>query len=400
MHGSHKIMSTLQVLLLAIILVSGACERETLRPSSAASFIKFFYHNGLDEGIGVRTIDGGYVMVGNTMTGTSGGDILLIRTDIYGNENGITKSFGGEGHKRANSFTVLSDGGFAILGSSTSPSDGTRKMHLIRTDAQGNEIWSRNYGRDSDEIGYSLTETSDGGIVILGTATDSNTGNSNIRILKTGPDGEIQWSRTHGGMDDDFGMNITQTNSGFIYIGGTRSYQQPGQSGLNIFIAKTNPSGIVTYPYTYGSAGDDMGQSIMPVPGGGYVMMGTTTDPSTGIKNILLGQIGEDISKSLWTKTYGGGINHSPACMKITPEGDYILTGTQELTDENHVIFLLKTDPEGNEIFLRTFGGSGRQRAESIDLAQDGGYIITGSNFTGEHRTITLIKTDSNGRLL
>jgi hypothetical protein len=399
MHGSHKVNSIIPALLLAILLVSVACERETLRPSSAGSFIKFFFHNGHDEGIGVRTIDGGYVMVGNTVTGTSGGNILLIRTDIYGNEIGINKQLGSEDYERANSFTVLFNGGFALLGGTTSGTNGTKKIYLVRTDDQGNEVWSRNYGQNSDETGYSLIETRDGGLVILGAAVDPNTGKSNIRLMKTDSDGDLQWSRTHGGMDDDRGMDITETSYGFIYIGSTRSYRRPGQSGSNIFIAKTNSSGIVTYPYTYGGTGDDTGHKIIPVPGGGYVIMGMTIDPATGIKNILLGQIGEDISQSMWTSTYGGGINHSPACMKITPEGDYIITGTQELTDENHLIFLLKTDPHGKEIFLRTFGGSGRQRAESIDLAQDGGYIITGSNYSGEHRTITLIKTDSEGRL-
>ncbi len=400
MYGSHKIKASLPGLLFSLLIIAVSCERESSGPAGAESFIKFFSYHGIEEGIGVKAIDDmGYVMVGNTVTEESGVDIVLIRTDEYGNEMGNVKYFGGDGDDRANTFIVLSDGGFAILGSTTSGPGNMKRMYLVRTDNQGNKIWARDYNSNTDEIGYSLAETRDGGFVMLGTAADPVTGNTNIRIVKTDPEGSTRWSRTHGGVDDDKGLDIIETNYGFIYTGSTRSYPNPGQSGSNIFIVKTNPSGIVTYPYTYGRSGDDYGRRILSLPGGGYIVMGTATDPATGIRNVYLGQIGEDIAQALWTNTYGGDVNHTATCIKVTPEGDYIITGTQELTDENHVIFLLKTDPDGNEIFFRTFGGSGRQRAESVDIAKDGGYIITGSNNSEDFSTITLIKTQPDGRL-
>ncbi len=59
----------------------------------------------------------------------------------------------------------------------------------------------------------------------------------------------------------------------------------------------------------------------------------------------------------------------------------------------------MKTDQLGNQIFFRTFGGSGFQRAKAVDLASDGGYIITGSNESGGNSMLTLIKTDADGEL-
>ena len=373
--------------------------RESFSPSQADSFIKFFGHYSYNAGAGVIALDnGGYVMAGTTAGDESGTNIILILTDKFGNEISSSQ-FGGIYDDYAYSIKVLSDGGFAILGSTTVDEAGKTDMILIRTDSQGNELWIKNYGSDSNEVGYSLAETSDGGFILLG-STEMETGVKNIIMVKTDSDGESgglgNWIKIHGGYaNDDVGLDIAETEYGYIFTGYTRNNPQ---SNSDIFIVKTNSVGMVTFPHAYGSGENDYGKSIIPHPEGGYAVLGTISN-SSSVKNVFLGRLEEDISKSMWTKSIGGSLNHVAACMKITPEGNYIITGTRELSEENNVIFLLKTDPMGNEIFFQTYGGSGRQRAESVDIAHDGGYIITGTNETGGTSMITLIKTDPEGKL-
>ncbi|MFP4365995.1 MAG: hypothetical protein ACLFQA_02765 [Bacteroidales bacterium] len=398
--------------IISVLLLSNSCRKESFSPSQADSFIKFFGTYQNDKGADVRSLDeGGYVLAGTTTTETSGTNIILIQTDKYGNETGTPKQFGGTFNDRAHSISVLSDGRFAILGSTTVElNDQTlvTDMYFIVTDSDGNEIWSKNYNYGdneneldivSNEIGYSFSETSDGGFILIGSTENLETGKKNIYLVRTGPEGEVIWTRTHGGLDDDVGFNIAETDDGFIYTGYTRNFSQPDQSDADIFIVKTNSLGRVTFPYTYGSEGDDFGRALIPHNDGGYILLGTATNPSSNIKNIFLGHIGEDISQPIWTKSIGGSLNHNAACIKITPGGNYIITGTQELSPGNHVIFLTKTDSEGNQIFFETYGGGGLQKAEAVDITEDGGYIITGSNETGGISMITLIKTDENGKL-
>ncbi len=417
MRGSYQTRVFLAGLFfISVLLISNSCRRESFSPSQADSFIKFYSLSNKDEGFVVKTLAGrGYVVAGTTYTEASS-NIILLMTDEYGKETGTPKQFGGEYDDRAHSMIILSDGGFAILGSTTIESEEDesliKDMYLVRTDRQGNELWSRNYGRSNkNEAGYSLIETSDGGFILIGsteTPTDPTedplTGVKNVYLVKTDSAGEVMWTRTHGGLNDDVGLSIAERFTdegvleGYIYTGYTRSYSQPGQSNSNIFIVQTNPSGIATSFHTYGSTGDDFGESILPHPEGGFVLLGTTSNPSSGVKNVFLGRI-DDISNPLWTTSLGGSDSHVAACIKITPEGNYIISGTLEITSDNHVIFLMKTDSNGNILFNNTFGGSGQQRGQAVDLADDGGFIITGSNKSGNNSMITLIKTNPDGEL-
>lgn len=399
MHDSHNIKAFLTVpFIISIIIASVSCRQESFSPTHSESFIKFFGQSGNNEGFDVKALDnGGYVMAGTTTT-ESGTNIILILTDKYGNETGSSKQFGGPHDDHAHSVIVLSDGGFAILGSTTRERNGVKNMFLIRTDSQGNELWAKSYGGNTNEIGYSLAETRDGGFILLGSTEHPGTNHKNIFMVKTFQDGMVDWTRTHGGFNDDVGFYIAETDYGFIYTGYTHNYAIYPQANSNIFIVKTNFNGIVTSAITYGSTGYDYGKSLILHPEGGYIVLGTTSN-SSSVKNIYLSRIDENISIPLWAQSIGGSVNHVAACMKITPEGNYIITGTKELSEDNHVIFLLKTDTEGNEIFFETYGGSGLQRAEAVEIARDGGYIIFGSNKTGGNSMMTLIKTNSNGQL-
>jgi hypothetical protein len=404
MHISRKINIFLPVLYLIIILsILNSCREESFSPSQADSFIKFFGNYNKNEGFDIRSLnDGGYLLVGTTTTEDAGTNIILIRTDKYGNEVWESKQFGGLYDDRAYSLAELSDGNFAIIGSTTvEGQNGTliSNMYLIKTNSRGDTLWTRKYGGYSNDIGFNLAETSDGGFILIGSTESLSSGDKDIVLVKTDPEGFEQWTRIHGGPGDDVGTYIVETEYGYIYTGYTRSYSQSGQANSNVFIVKTNIWGRVTYPYTYGSTGDDNGEALLPMPEGGYLILGTTTDPITDIKNVFLARVEEDISNPLWIEQYGGQTDHVASCLKVTNEGDIVITGTQEISSGNHIIFLLKTDNNGNQLFLRTFGGSGLQRAEAIDLTLDGGYVITGSNELGGNSMITLIKTTSGGDL-
>jgi hypothetical protein len=400
MSGSFN-MRTLIFLSCLLLLLSASCRRESFSPSDSDSFIKFFGNLGINEGIDVKSLGGGgYVIAGTTSSGSSGTNIVLLITDKFGNES-LRKEFGGPYNDSASSLAVLSDGGFAILGSTTVDDQSLiTDMYLIRTDSRGNEKWSRTYGGNSFETGHSLAETSDGGLILLGSTKSRQTGISKIYMIKTDENGEVLRTETHGGfINDDVGLNVVETtDGGFIVAGYTMTWSVFGQVPPNIFVLKTRSDLRLTHASTFGNTGQDYGKSILLHPEGGYMLMGTTTNSSSNTKSVYLGRLDEDI-KSVWYGSYGGTVNHVAACMKVTPEGDYIITGTLELSAENHVIFLLKTDSLGNQLFFETYGGTGLQRAHSVDLTRDGGYIITGLNETGGASLITLIKTNPEGQL-
>jgi len=105
------------------------------------------------------TKEGGQIMVNTTATtyGKGKGDILLTKTDIKGNEEWF-KIFGGKSYDKASSILNLKDGGYLIIGSTSSFGNGNYDIWLIKTDEEGKEIWNKTYGGFYNEYGYIVEE--------------------------------------------------------------------------------------------------------------------------------------------------------------------------------------------------------------------------------------------------
>ena len=78
------------------------------------------------------------------------------------------KLYGGSGSEEGRDVKPLADGGFIMVGSTTSFGQGDRDVYLVRTDSLGNQQWSRHYGYGGDDVGVSLALNPDNGFTICG----------------------------------------------------------------------------------------------------------------------------------------------------------------------------------------------------------------------------------------
>src|SRR5437870_1045407 len=109
-----------------------------------------------------QTLDGGYIMAGTTSSYSAGSfDIYVVKTDSLGNME-WTKSFGGAGSDQAGSIEEASDGGYLIIGNTTSFGAGGNDMYVIKTDPSGNMLWSKTYGTTTAEMGLGFLITPTG----------------------------------------------------------------------------------------------------------------------------------------------------------------------------------------------------------------------------------------------
>ena len=100
----------------------------------------------------------------------------------------------------------------------------------------------------------------------------------------------------------------------------------------------------------------------------------------------------------IFMKTFGGTLWDYGNSVQQTKEGGYIIVGETSLIENGSSdIWLIKTDFHGNEEWIKTFDGSNRDYASSIQETIDGGYVFTGSKGTDYHSDIWLIKTDAQG---
>ncbi|MFZ8835359.1 MAG: T9SS type A sorting domain-containing protein [Candidatus Caldipriscus sp.] len=342
-----------------------------------------------------QTSDGGYIVAGRTRSFGAGlSDAFLVKTDANGNVI-WAKTYGGTGTDYARSIQQTSDGGYIVAGITWSFGAGGLDIFLIKTDANGNVIWSKTYGGTGWDEAYSVQQTSDGGYIVAGYTLSFGAGDYDIFLIKTDANGNVIWSKTYGGTGWDWAYSVQQTSDGgYIVAGYTLSF---GAGDYDIFLIKTDANGNIIWAKTYGGTGWDWAYSVQQTSDGGYIVAGFTRFFGTGYDDIFL--IKTDASGNIqWDKTYGGTSGDYASSVQQTSDGGYIVAG---VTESFGGAFLVKTDANGNVIWAKTYGGTNYDDASSVQQTSDGGYIVAGftDSFGAGWSDIFLIKTDADGNI-
>ncbi len=189
-----------------------------------------------------QTADGGYVATGISYSFTSIGpqdrDGYLLKTDAGGKLEWF-KTFGGDGYDVAHSIALTDDGGYLLSGYGESfATNGARDLYLIKTDAEGNEQWTKVHGGSAEERGIKGYQTSDGGYIAVG-FTDKN---RDIYLIKADSAGDMLWDRTFGRNNMlEFGYTVREaSDGGYIITGHQQSFD--GTNG-DVLLIKTDSEG-------------------------------------------------------------------------------------------------------------------------------------------------------------
>ena len=223
-------------------------------------------------------------------------------------------------------------------------------LHAANLLAQAPDtMWTRTYGGTTDDRGYSVQQTADGGYIIAGL---TYRGFSDVYLIKTDTSGDTLWTRTYGGESSDEGYSVRQTaDGGYIVAGYTRS----GYNSPDVYLIKTDASGDTLWTRTYGGIGDDRGYSVELTADGGYIVAGVSIGDLYLIKT-------DGTGDTLWTRTYGGMRTDEGWSVKQTADGGYVIAGwTYSFGAGGSDVYLIRLDSEtgigdkDNEPMLREF---------------------------------------------
>jgi hypothetical protein len=346
---------------------------------------KTFEVSGSEGGKSVQqTTDGGFIIAGSTGISYPGHAYpCLIKTDANGNKL-WSKTFKGVGHGHANSVQQTTDGGYIIAGSVRNFQD---DVYLLKTDDSGNLLWEKTFGGSFHDAGYSVQQTTDGGFIIVGITENFGADEWDVYLIKTDADGNELWSKTFGGPDHDYGMSVQQTTDGGYIIAGS---SPPGYC----LLLKTDANGNALWSKTFFGYMGAEGNSVQQTTDGGYIIAGFTgsTEVPFTVDFYLLKT--DASGNELWHKTFGGAENDFAYSVQQTKDGGYIIAGIYEvigyaITD----VYLVKTDANGNKLWSKRFGGLFWDVGYSVQQTTDGGYIIAGetNSFGANYYDVYLI---------
>jgi DNA replication initiation complex subunit (GINS family) len=246
----------------------------------------------------IQTKDGGYAVVGKINGNVIFDDVYVVKLDGDGNIQWTRTIGGGEGEDCGNSIIQTKDGGYAVVGKTNSFGAENISIYgriaddvyVVKLDDSGNIQWTRTIGGKFDDVGYSIIQTKDGGYAVAGVTASFSTGYGDVYIVKLDGLGNIQWTRTIGGSNgDDFGCSIIQTIDGGYAVGGWTACFGAGKT--DVYIVKLDGDGNIQWTRTIGGEQDDGSFSIIQTTDGGYVVVGDTYSYGVGNGDVYIVKI-------------------------------------------------------------------------------------------------------------
>ena len=306
------------------------------------------------------------------------------------------RTFGGTGDDRAFCVMKSGDGGFLVVGSSTSFDSGKTFAWIVRIDQDGNMLWNRTYEeRDGSEFRSAIR--TDGGFLLVGN-TFASSGDEDGWIVRIDEQGNALWNRSLGSEMTDKLFSATAVSDGFILVGLTYSM---GWNASDALALKIDTCGKVVWNKTYGGIGDNAFRAVVATDKNEYVCAGYTNSIGNGNYAVWLVKMDEN-GTLLWSRIYGDVGSDMGYALAVTGDGCVIAGETHSFGNGDAKAFVLKTDLNGKLLWQRAYGGQQYDSIDSIIPSSSGGYVVAGFTFSfGKgQRDFWIFNIDDSGNVL
>ena len=348
--------------------------------------------------------DGGYAIAGETRSfGAGSQDGWLVKLDAQGEEQ-WARAYGGAESDVIYAVQKAADGGYILAGETHSAQGATASQSdywLLKTDADGEVEWERSFGNskqslthateETSDVAHAVRQTRDGGYVLAGSSSGSfGTG---VWLLRTDSNGNLLWSRNPGAATSAVAYDVVQTADGGFTITGISNSVNTGRDAILI---KTDSRGNTKWTESFGGEDNDEARSLILTSDGGYALGGFSWSYGAGLSDFWLVKVEEE-GRLEWQRTFGGVARESARSLVQTSDGGYALAGWSESFSSGGRFWAVKTGPNGRQQWSRAYAQAtisdvgtaailAPAGARAIRQTEDRGFIIVG--WTGPIRGV------------
>ena len=308
------------------------------------------------------------------------------------------KKVGGQYHDELYDAELTQDGELVYCGYSGGPFNHGEMTYpecyadylVGKIDQRGHGAWQHRLGGTQQDIAYGVAATDFGGLIVTGSSWSKDMdaeGNNfehklnNQWIAIINRNGRVLRYIGHGGDKNDWGRSVCRTkDNGYVLAGVTNSEDLDNSTRKHngdIWLTKINFAGSIQWSNVIKAPNEDLVYRIVANPYGLYYVVGSRVTKKNG-KQFWLAKL-DDRGNVLWEKLFGGKGYEELRGVCVMRDGGIAMTGysmyrdiktpgTKGLKD----VWVLRTDPQGELVWKKSFGGPKDEIGVDIVEKEDG----------------------------
>lgn len=306
------------------------------------------------------------------------------------------------GGSSVQAMVLMPDGGFLMAGYTTPSGETYRDILLIRTDANGDTLFTYELGASQrGESAVSLEPTFDGGYCLTGPYNNEPPYTYNADIL-------VAWldATGHPVLSNLYGVaSLSESPSGvveagdFAFVCTYRLWQNT--TGWDVFVTEVNPLGGFAWTHEYDWPDADNSWGMIRTRDDGLLIWGDTQSGDAEYdKDIFLLKT-TSTADSLWCRVIGSPEPWDESAIRVTEtsDGGFLVCAERSSDTQPKDLYVVKTDLNGFVDWTWQYGSTYHETARCGIETSDGGYVVAG-DWAADTWDNVVAKLDANGDTL
>ncbi|HZH77784.1 MAG TPA: SBBP repeat-containing protein, partial [Archangium sp.] len=323
----------------------------------------------------------------------------------WGAESRWSRQLGTSGDDYSDGVSVSCDGSIYTAGHVAGGLEGLEHaggldLFVVKYSPGGTRLWARQLGTPGDEFVLGSTSDASGAVYVVGTTSgglDGHTsaGDFDLFLVKYDAAGARLWTRQLGSRDYDQASSVTTDAAGNVYVAGVTygdldgNINQGGFEG-DMFLVKYTADGHKKWTRQFGTTLLDQADGVAVDRVGNVYVAGITQGvfPGTsglGDQDLVVAKFSAEGGERLWARQLGtseydslGGVATDPNGVVYLSASTYGLLKGQAPAGGVDVL-LFKVGSAGDVLWARQLGTEGDDNAAGVATDIAGNLYVTGS---------------------